>query len=49
MKLNQIYWAPKETLERLLQVEEVRKAAGYLWLEFHEHIDVTVLRIKVTT
>jgi hypothetical protein len=47
VKLNQVYGAPEETLERLLEVEEVRKAAGHPWLEFHEHIDVTALWIKV--
>jgi hypothetical protein len=49
VKLNQVYGAPEETFERLLEIEEVRKAAGYWRLKFHEYIDVTALGIKVAT
>jgi hypothetical protein len=47
MKLNQVYGPPEETLERFLEIEEIRKAAGHQRLEFHEHIDITALGIEV--
>ena len=47
MELDQVDGSPEETLKRFLEIEKVRKAAGHPRLEFHEHIDVTSLRVKV--
>jgi hypothetical protein len=48
VKFNQVYGPPKETFECLLKFKEVRKAVCHPWLEFHDHIDITALGIKVT-
>jgi hypothetical protein len=47
MELNQVYWPLEGRCERLLEIKEVRKAAGHLGLEFHQHIDITALGVEV--
>jgi|SRR6185312_1375896 len=44
---SQVYGSPEETLKRFLEIEKARKAAGHRRLEFHEHIDITSLGVKV--
>jgi len=48
VKLNQIYGPPKEKLEGLFEIKEVREAVSHPRLEFHDYIDVTALWVKVT-
>ncbi len=46
-KFYQVYSPPKTTFECFLEAQEICEAICHLWLEFHEHVDVTVLGIEI--